>query len=156
MQKNGKGETVELPILNDTNYTYSQVAADGTEYTYNNGQSGKAYFMHKTYSEIVIEKEITADTITFGYKDYNNVDINWKVAKNFSSKLTGAYVDGTYVLTLVNGYEKSISNMDSLNYKYKYKYKPNVKITGNGKLIVSHTKEGVNDTSATILVQQAK
>ena len=143
--KNGKGETVELPILNDTNYTYSQVAADGTEYKYNNGQSGKAYFMHKTYSEIVIEKEITADTITFNYKDYNNVDINWKVAKTFSSNMTGAYVDGTYVLTLVNGYEKSISNMDSLNYKYK----PNVKITGNGKLIVSHTKEGVNDTSAT-------
>ena len=143
--KNGKGETVELPILNDTNYTYSQVAADGTEYKYNNGQSGKAYFMHKTYSEIVIEKEITADTITFNWTDYNNVNIHWRVASRYKDKLTGAYVEGTYTLTLLGGNELTISNMHRLVDSAK----PNVKITGNGKLIVSHTKEGVNDTSAT-------
>ena len=146
--KNGKGETVELPILNAANYTYSQVAADGTEYKYNNGQGGTAYFAHKTYSEIVIKKEITADTITFNWTDYNNVDIHWVVASRFQGRMTGAYVDGTYTLTLLGGNELTISNM----YRLVDSAKPNVKITGNGKLIVSHTnQEGVNDTSVAII-----
>ena len=143
--KNGKGEEITLPVLNATNYNFKQVAADGTEYKYNNGQSGKAYFAHKTYSEIVIEKEITADTITFDWTDYNNVNIHWRVASRYKDKLTGAYVEGTYTLTLLGGNELTISNMHRLVDSAK----PNVKITGNGKLIVSHTKEGVNDTSAT-------
>ena len=141
--KNGKGETVELPILNDTNYTYSQVAADGTEYKYNNGQGGKAYFMHKTYSEIVIEKEITADTITFNYKDYNNVDIHWNVAKNYSSKITGAYVDGTYVMTLTENVEAT--NISNLNTDFK----PSVLINGSGELKIT-TGYGIGLNNLTV------
>ena len=139
--KNGKGEEISLPVLNAANYNFTQVAADGTEYKYNNGQGGKAYFTHKTYSEIVIEKEITADTITFGYKDYNNVDIHWKVAENFSSKLTGAYVDGAYVLTIVDNNNITIPNMTLLNSKNL----PNVKITGKGSLTVSASAGTIND-----------
>ena len=139
--KNGKGEEITLPVLNATNYNFKQVAADGTEYKYNNGQGGTATFTHKTYSEIVIEKEITADTITFNYKDYNNVDIHWNVAKNFSSKITGAYVDGTYVLTIVDNNNITIPNMTLLNSSNL----PNVKITGKGSLTVSASAGTIND-----------
>ena len=139
--KNGKGEEITLPVLNATNYNFKQVAADGTEYKYNNGQGGTATFTHKTYSEIVIEKEITADTITFNYKDYNNVDIHWNVAKNFSSKITGAYVDGTYVLTIVDNNNITIPKMTLLNSSNL----PNVKITGKGSLTVSASAGTIND-----------
>ncbi len=130
--KNSKGEEITLPILNATNYTYSQVAADGTEYKYNNGQGGTATFTHKTHSEIVIEKEITADTITINWKDYNNVDVNWLVASRNSNKMTGAYVDGTYVLTILKGTEFEFNTFRSLNSNSK----ADVKITGNGSMSV--------------------
>ena len=141
--KNGKGEEITLPILNDTNYTYSQVAADGTEYKYNNGQGGTATFTHKIYSEIVIEKEITADTITFNYKDYNNVDIHWNVAKNYSSKITGAYVDGTYVMTLTENVEAT--NISNLNTDFK----PSVLINGSGELKIT-TGYGIGLNNLTV------
>ena len=141
--KNGKGETVELPILNDTNYNFTQVAADGTKYKYNNGQGGKAYFAHKTYSEIVIEKEITADTITFNYKDYNNVDIHWNVAKNYSSKITGVYIDGTYVMTLTENVEAT--NISMLNNDFK----PSVLINGSGELKIT-TGYGIGLNNLTV------
>ena len=120
--KNGKGEEITLPVLNAANYNFMQVAADGTEYKYNNGQGGKAYFMHKTYSEIVIEKEITADTITFNWTDYNNVDINFrKTPEGMSAK----YVDGVYVFTLAKGI--TIPNFSKLS-----SVSPSVKMIGNG------------------------
>ena len=140
--KNGKGDEITLPILNATNYTYSQVAADGTEYKYNNGQGGTATFTHKTFSEIVIKKEITADTITFSWTDYNCVDINWRVAvtSKYKDKMTGAYVDGTYVLTLLNGAKIDIPNLHSPNSKME----TSVKITGDGTLnIASETSKSI-------------
>ena len=141
--KNGKGEEITLPVLNAANYAYTQFAADGTEYKYNNGQGGTATFTHKTYSEIVIEKEITADTITFNYKDYNNVDIHWNVAKNYSSKITGAYVDGTYVMTLTENVEAT--NISNLNTDFK----PSVLINGSGELKIT-TGYGIGLNNLTV------
>ena len=137
--KNGKGEEITLPILNAANYNFTQVAADGTEYKYNNGQGGTAYFTHKNIPEIVIEKEITADTITFNYKDYNNVDIHFKAMPD---GMKGKYVDGTYVLTIVDNNNITIPNMTLLNSSNL----PNVKITGKGSLTVSAFAAGtIND-----------
>ena len=140
--KNGKGEEITLPVLNAANYNFAQKTKDGADYAkddYAKGTLGTAYFTHKAYPEIVIEKEITADTITFNWTDYNNVDINFrKTPEGMSAK----YVDGVYVFTLAKGI--TIPNFSKLS-----SVSPSVKITGNGKLIVSHTKEGVNDTSAT-------
>ena len=149
--KNGKGETVELPILNDTNYNFTQVAADGTKYKYNNGQGGTAYFTHKTYSEIVIEKEITADTITFNWTDYNNVDINFrKTPEGMGAK----YVDGVYVFTLAK--DITIPNFSKLS-----PVSPSVKMIGNGNSLTLQygtqlkelTLDGVSYTSTDLTVQ---
>ena len=128
------GDEIVLPVLNNKVYSYQQTAADGSEYKYNAGMTGKATF---TYLGLVIEKEITADTITFNWADYNNVDIHWRVAvaSKYKDKMTGAYVDGTYVLTLLNGATIDIPNLNSLNSATK----TNVKITGDGTLNI--TKE---------------
>ncbi len=128
------GDEIVLPVLNNKVYSYQQTAADGSEYKYNTGMTGKATF---TYLGLVIEKEITADTITFNWADYNNVDIHWRVAvaSKYKDKMTGAYVDGTYVLTLLNGATIDIPNLNSLNSATK----TNVKITGDGTLNI--TKE---------------
>ena len=128
------GDEIVLPVLNNKVYSYQQTAADGSEYKYNAGMTGKATF---TYLGLVIEKEITADTITFNWADYNNVDIHWRVAvaSKYKDKMTGAYVDGTYVLTLLNGATIDIPNLNSLNSATK----TNIKITGDGTLNI--TKE---------------
>ncbi|MFR7845876.1 MAG: hypothetical protein ACLU20_07520 [Thomasclavelia spiroformis] len=81
------GKEVVLPILNESNYNYSEIAKDGSKFVYNNGQAGTATFTHKTYSNIVIKKEITADTLTCSWADYNNVNINWKIASNNKNKI---------------------------------------------------------------------
>ncbi len=142
------GDEMILPILNAANYDFMQKTKDGADYkvikdsqgnvTYNDyskGTPGTAYFTHKVNTEIVIEKEITADTITFNWADYNNVDIHWLVASRYKDKMTGAYIDGTYVLTLLNGATIDIPNLNSLNSATK----TNVKITGDGTLNI--TKE---------------
>ena len=159
------GDEMILPILNAANYNFMQKTKDGKDYLtadvkekdkdgnivkdekgndiiieksdYSKGTPGTAYFTHKVNTEIVIEKEITADTITFNWADYNNVDIHWRVAvaSKYKDKMTGAYVDGTYVLTLLNGATIDIPNLNSLNSATK----TNVKITGDGTLNI--TKE---------------
>ncbi len=119
---------VTLPILNATNYSYVQKAEDGSEYKYNNGKAGVAYFTHKEYSKIVFTKEISADTLTFSWTDYNNVDINWRLAKK---EITGAYIDGVYVLTInenTTAPNISMLNKDAL---------PSLKITGNAILEIN-------------------
>ena len=148
--KNGKGKEITLPKLNATNYKFTQKTKDGDDYKitkdsqgnitysdYAKGTLGTATFTHKTFSEIVIKKEITADTITFSWTEYNNVDIHWRVAatSKYKDKMTGEYVDGTYVLTLLNGAKIDIPNLNSLNSAMK----TNAKITGDGTLNI--TKE---------------
>ena len=119
---------VTLPILNATNYSYVQKAEDGSDYKYNNGKAGVAYFTHKEYSKIVFTKEISADTITFSWTDYNNVDINWRLAKK---EITGAYIDGVYVLTINEN--TTAPNLSMLNSTAL----PSLKITGNAILEIN-------------------
>lgn len=133
------GKEVELPILNETNYNYSQIAKDGSEYAYNNGKEGIATFIHKTYNNIVIKKEITADTLTCFWTDYNNVTINWKIASNNKNKIQGAYQDGTYILTINDAVE--VPNISMLNNNAL----PSVKINGNGTLKVTNLDSQFND-----------
>ena len=125
------GKEVVLPILNAYNYNYSQIAKDGSEYKYNNGQGGTATFTHKTYSNIVIKKEITADTLTFNYHDYNNVTIYWEIASLNQNKIQGTYQDGTYILTINDTVE--VPNISLLNENAL----PSVKINGKGTLKVT-------------------
>ena len=125
------GKEVVLPILNANNYNYSQIAKDGSEYKYNNGQGGTATFTHKTYSNIKIKKEITADTLTCNWTDYNNVDINWRIASKYENKMQGTYQDGTYILTINDTVE--VPNISKLNDKAL----PSVKINGKGTLKVT-------------------
>ena len=132
------GKEVELPILNETNYNYSQIAKDGSAYAYNNGQEGIATFTHKTHSNIVIKKEITADTLTCFWTDYNNVTINWKIASNNKNKIQGTYQDGTYILTINDTVE--VPNMSMLNNNAL----PSVKINGNGTLKVTNLDSQFN------------
>lgn len=132
------GKEVVLPILNANNYNYSQIAKDGNEYKYNNGQGGTATFTHKTYSNIVIKKEITADTLTCNWTDYNNVDINWRIASNYENKMQGTYQDGTYILTINDTVE--VPNISKLNDKAL----PSVKISGNGTLKVTTLDSSFN------------
>ena len=119
---------VTLPILNATNYSYVQKAEDGSDYKYNNGKAGVAYFTHKEYSKIVFTKEISADTLTFSWTDYNNVDINWRLAKK---EITGAYIDGVYVLTINEN--TTAPNLSMLNSTAL----PSLKITGNAILEIN-------------------
>ena len=119
---------VTLPILNATNYSYVQKSEDGSEYKYNNGKAGVACFTHKEYSKIVFTKEISADTITFSWTDYNNVDINWRLAKK---EITGAYIDGVYVLTINEN--TTAPNISMLNEGAL----PSLKITGNAILEIN-------------------
>ena len=119
---------VTLPILNATNYSYVQKAEDGSEYKYNNGKAGVAYFTHKEYSKIVFTKKISADTLTFSWADYNNVDVHWKVANNVGNKITGEYLNGTYIFTLNEDY--TAPNLTMLNSNAL----PSLKITGNATL----------------------
>ena len=125
------GKEVVLPILNETNYNYTQIAKDGSEYKYNNGQEGIATFTHKTYNNIVIKKEITADTLTCHWDNYNNVDINWKIASKNENKIQGTYQDGTYILTIIDTVE--VPNISMLNKNAL----PSVKINGKGTLKVT-------------------
>ena len=119
---------VTLPILNATNYSYVQKAEDGSDYKYNNGKAGVAYFTHKEYSKIVFTKEISADTLTVSWTDYNNVDINWRLAKK---EITGAYIDGVYVLTINEN--TTAPNLSMLNSTAL----PSLKITGNAILEIN-------------------
>ncbi len=138
------GKEVVLPILNANNYNYSQIAKDESEYKYNNGQAGTATFTHKKYSNIVIKKEITADTLTCNWTDYNNVDINWRIASNNQNKIHGTYQDGTYILTINDTVE--VPNISKLNDKAL----PSVKISGNGTLKVTETNQDSNFNALTI------
>lgn len=132
------GKEVVLPILNESNYNYSQIAKDGSEYKYNNGQEGIATFIHKTYNNIVIKKEITADTLTCNWTDYNNVDINWRIASKYENKMQGTYQDGTYILTINDAVE--VPNISMLNNNAL----PSVKINGNGTLKVTNLDSQFN------------
>ena len=132
------GKEVVLPILNQYNYNYSQIAKDGSEYKYNNGQEGIATFTHKTYSNIKIKKEITADTLTCWWTDYNNVDINWRIASKYQNKMQGTYQNGTYILTINDTVE--VPNISLLNYNAL----PSVKINGKGTLKVNDQGSSFN------------
>lgn len=132
------GKEVVLPILNQYNYNYSQIAKDGSEYKYNNGKEGTATFTHKTYSNIKIKKEITADTLTFNYHDYNNVTIHWEIASLNQNKIQGTYQDGTYILTINDTVE--VPNISKLNDKAL----PSVKINGKGTLKVTNHESSLN------------
>ena len=138
------GKEVVLPILNANNYNYSEIAKDGSAYAYNNGQGGTATFTHKTYSDIVFKKEITADTLTCNWTDYNNVDINWRIASNNQNKIHGTYQDGTYILTINDTVE--VPNISKLNDKAL----PSVKISGNGTLKVTRTDQNSSFNALTI------
>ena len=162
--KNGKGDEIALPILNDANYNFTQKTKDGNDYkvikdsqgkdTYNDyakGTLGTAYFTHKEHSEIVIEKEITADTITFNWENYNNVDINFRA---MPAGMSAKYVDGVYVFTLTNDIE--IPNFSKLS-----SVSPSVKMIGNGDSLTLQygtqlkdlTLDGVSYTSTDLTVQ---
>lgn len=130
---------VTLPILNATNYSYVQKAEDGSEYKYNNGKTGVAYFTHKEYSKIVFTKEISADTFTFYWRDFNNVDVHWAVAKRFNNKITGSYIDGTYVLTINE--DVTTSNISGLNSNTL----PSIKLTGNATLEITSNSPTLNN-----------
>lgn len=131
------GKEVVLPILNQYNYNYSQIAKDESEYKYNNGKEGIATFTHKTYSNIKIKKEITADTLTFNYHDYNNVTIHWEITSLNQNKIQGTYQDGTYILTINDTVE--VPNISTLN-----KALPSVKINGKGTLKVTKHDSSLN------------
>ena len=132
------GKEVELPILNESYYNYSQIAKDGSEYKYNNGQEGIATFIHKTYNNIVIKKEITADTLTCFWTNYNNVDVNWRIASKYENKMQGAYQDGTYILTINDTVE--VPNISILNNNAL----PSVQINGHGTLKVTNLDSSFN------------
>lgn len=132
------GKEVVLPILNADNYNYSEIAKDGSKYEYNNGKEGTATFTHKTYSNIVIKKEITADTLTFNYHDYNNVTIHWEIASLNQNKIQGTYQDGTYILTIND--TVTVPNISKLNDKAL----PSVKINGKGTLKVTNHESSLN------------
>lgn len=132
------GKEVVLPILNEYNYNYSEIAKDESEYKYNNGKEGTATFTHKTYSNIKIKKEITADTLTFNYHDYNNVTIHWEIASLNQNKIQGTYQDGTYILTINDTVE--VPNISKLNDKAL----PSVKINGKGTLKVTNHESSLN------------
>ena len=132
------GKEVVLPILNAYNYNYSQIAKDGSEYEAKEGKEGTATFTHKTYSNIKIKKEITADTLTCEWIDYNNVDINWRIASKYENKMQGTYQDGTYILTINDTVE--IPNISKLNDKAL----PSVKINGKGTLKVTTLDSSFN------------
>ena len=125
------GKEVVLPILNADNYNYSEIAKDGSKYDVLEGKEGIATFTHKTYSNIVFKKEITADTLTCHWKNYNNVDINWRIASKYENKMQGTYQDGTYILTINDTVE--VPNISKLNDKAL----PSVKINGKGTLKVT-------------------
>ena len=132
------GKEVELPILNETNYNYSEIAKDGSTYEVKEGKEGTATFTHKTYSNIKIKKEITADTLTCFWTNYNNVTINWRIASNYENKMQGTYQDGTYILTINDTVE--IPNISKLNDKAL----PSVKINGKGTLKVTNLDSQFN------------
>ena len=138
------GKEVVLPILNEYNYNYSKIAKDGSVYSYMNGKEGIATFAHKTYSNIVIKKEITADTLTCNWTDYNNVDINWRIASKYQNKMQGTYQNGTYILT-INDTVK-VPNISKRNNNVL----PSVKISGNGTLEVTETNQDSNFNALTI------
>lgn len=125
------GKEVVLPILNAYNYNYSEIAKDGSKYNVKEGKEGTATFTHKTYSNIKIKKEITADTLTCHWENYNNVDINWRIASRYENKMQGTYQDGTYILTINDTVE--VPNISLLNENAL----PSVKINGKGTLKVT-------------------
>ena len=125
------GKEVVLPILNAYNYNYSEIAKDGSKYDVLEGKEGTATFTHKTYSNIKIKKEITADTLTCHWENYNNVDINWRIASRYENKMQGTYQDGTYILTINDTVE--VPNISLLNENAL----PSVKINGKGTLKVT-------------------
>lgn len=147
--KNGKGDEITLPILNNKNYTYAQTATNGGTYDYTVG-TGKATFTHAK-TGIVIKKEITADTITFNWTDYNCVDINFKPMPD---GMSAKYVDGVYVFTLAK--DITIPNFSKLS-----SVSPSVKMIGNGNSLTLQygtqlkelTLDGVSYTSTGLTVQ---
>lgn len=132
------GKEVVLPILNADNYNYSEIAKDGSKYDVLEGKEGIATFTHKTYSNIKIKKEITADTLTCWWTNYNNVDINWRIASKYENKMQGTYQDGTYILTINDTVE--VPNISKLNDKAL----PSVKINGKGILKVNDQDSSFN------------
>ena len=132
------GKEVVLPILNADNYIYSEIAKDGSEYNVKEGKEGIATFTHKTYSNIKIKKEITADTLTCWWTDYNNVDINWRIASKYQNKMQGTYQNGTYILTINDTVE--VPNISLLNDNAL----PSVKINGKGTLKVNDQGSSFN------------
>ena len=132
------GKEVVLPILNANNYNYSEIAKDGSKYDVLEGKEGTATFTHKTYSNIKIKKEITADTLTCYWENYNNVDINWRIASRYENKMQGTYQDGTYILTINDTVE--VPNISKLNDKAL----PSVKINGKGTLKVTALDSSFN------------
>lgn len=138
------GKEVVLPILNAYNYNYSEIAKDGSKYDVLEGKEGIATFTHKTYSNIEIKKEITADTLTCWWTNYNNVDINWRIASKYENKMQGTYQDGTYILTINDTVE--VPNITMLNKNAL----PSVKISGNGTLKVTRTDQNSNFNALTI------
>jgi len=135
---------VTLPILNASNYSYVQKAEDGSEYKYNNGKAGVAYFTHKEYSKIVFTKEISADTLTFNWTDCNNVDVHWRVANAVGNKITGEYLNGTYIFTLNEDY--TAPNLTMLNSNAL----PSLKIIGNATLELTREDYAPNFNSLVI------
>ena len=126
------GKEVVLPILNADNYNYSEIAKDGSKYDVLEGKEGIATFTHKTYSNIKIKKEITADTLTCNWTNYNNVDINWRIASKYHNKMQGTYQNGTYILTIND--TVTVPNISKLNDNAL----PSVKINGKGTLKVDN------------------
>lgn len=118
--KNDNDGTEEiLPVLNDKNYVYRQTAVGGGEYKYS--AAGVATFVHKA-TGIVITKDISDDAITFGWKDFNCVNIHFR---NNSDGMNCAYENNTYILTLTK--DVNLTNMWKLGTIL-----PNVTVRGNG------------------------
>lgn len=76
--------------------------------------------------------------MTCSWTDYNNVDINWRIASNNQNKIRGTYQDGTYILTINDTVE--VPNISKLNDKAL----PSVKISGNGTLKVTTLDSSFN------------
>ena len=76
--------------------------------------------------------------MTCSWADYNNVNINWKIASNNKNKIQGTYQDGTYILTINDTVE--VPNISLLNKNAL----PSVKINGNGTLKVTNQDSSFN------------
>ena len=76
--------------------------------------------------------------MTCWWTDYNNVDINWRIASKYQNKMQGTYQNGTYILTINDTVE--VPNISLLNYNAL----PSVKINGKGTLKVNDQGSSFN------------